>query len=69
MNGICGSDIKRDIEVELKCDADVNEMDIAVSVTDGVATLTGYVRDFSDKYAAEDAAKRVRGSDRGRKRH
>jgi osmotically-inducible protein OsmY len=61
MNDLRDSAIKRDIEAQLKHDADVNETDIAVNVTDGVATLIGYARDFSDKCAAEEAAKRVRG--------
>lgn len=35
------SDIKRDVEAELKWAPDVLETDIAVKVTDGVATLSG----------------------------
>jgi osmotically-inducible protein OsmY len=61
MNDICDSAIKLAIEAELKRDADVNEKDIAVNVTDCVASLTGYARNFSAKCAAEEAAKRVSG--------
>jgi osmotically-inducible protein OsmY len=35
--------------------------DIAVSVKDGVVTLVGFVRRYTDKYEAEWAAKRVQG--------
>ena len=38
------SDIKRDVEAELKWDPDIDATDIAVAVKDGVVTLTGFVR-------------------------
>jgi osmotically-inducible protein OsmY len=55
------SDIKRDVEEELQWDPDLDATDIAVSVKNGVVTLTGFVRSFTDKYEAEAAAKRVAG--------
>src|SRR6185437_1773415 len=55
------SDIKRDVEAELKWAPDVLETDIAVKVTDGVATLSGYAVSAHEKYRAEVAVKRVRG--------
>ena len=55
------SDIKRDVEAELKWAPDVWEMDIAVKVTNGVVTLTGYAANAHEKYRAEAAAKRVVG--------
>ena len=55
------TDIKRDVEAELKWAPDVSETDIAVKVTDGVATLTGYAATAHEKYRAEVAVKRVRG--------
>jgi osmotically-inducible protein OsmY len=55
------SDIQRQVESELFACPDVDETDIAVKVTDGTVTLTGYARSFFDKYGAEDAVKRVRG--------
>lgn len=55
------SDIKRDVEAELKWAPDVSEIDIAVKVTGGVVTLTGYALSAHEKYRAEAAAKRVRG--------
>jgi osmotically-inducible protein OsmY len=56
------SDIKRDVEDELKWDPEIMDpIDIAVSVKDGVVALAGFVRRFIDKYEAEWAAKRVQG--------
>lgn len=55
------SDIKRDVEAELKWDPDVDATDIGVSVKDGVVTLTGFVRSFMQKWQAERDAKRVAG--------
>lgn len=54
-------DIKHNIEAELRCCPHVDETDIAVKVTEGIVTLTGYVRNFFHKYGAEDAVKRVAG--------
>ena len=55
------SDIKRDVELELRWDPDITSDDIAVAVKDGVVTLTGFVRSYSEKYEAERDAKRVSG--------
>ena len=55
------SEIKRDVEAELRWDADIDATDIAVAVKDGVVTLTGYVRSYSQKGEAERDAKRVAG--------
>src|SRR5467141_2169687 len=55
------SDIKRDVEQELSWDPDIDPTDIAVAVKNGVVTLTGYVRSYAHKFAAERAAKRVVG--------
>lgn len=55
------SDIKRDVEAELKWDPDIDPTDIAVAVKSGVVTLTGFVRSFSQKYQAERDVKRVAG--------
>jgi osmotically-inducible protein OsmY len=54
-------EIKRDVEDELKWDPDLDATDIAVAVKDGVVTLTGFVKSYTDKYEAEAAAKRVAG--------
>lgn len=55
------SEIKRDVELELRWDPDITADDIGVAVKDGVVTLTGFVRSYSDKYEAERDAKRVSG--------
>jgi BON domain len=55
------SDIKRDVEDELRWDPDIDSTDIAVAVKSGVVTLTGFVRSYAEKFWAERAAKRVAG--------
>jgi osmotically-inducible protein OsmY len=55
------SDIKRDVEAELRWDPDIDPTDIGVAVKGGVVTLTGFVRSYSQKYQAELIAKRVLG--------
>lgn len=55
------SEIKTDVEAELKWDPDIDATDIAVAVKGGVVTLTGFVRSFSQKYQAERTVKRVAG--------
>lgn len=55
------SDIKRDVEAELRWDPDIDATDIGVAVKDGVVTLTGFVRSYSQKYQAEREVKKVKG--------
>jgi osmotically-inducible protein OsmY len=55
------SDIKRDVEDELKWDPDIDATDIGVAVHNGVVTLTGFVRSYAQKTEAEIAAKRIAG--------
>jgi osmotically-inducible protein OsmY len=55
------SELKRDVENELKWEPSVNEAHIGVAVKEGVVTLTGHVPSYAEKYAAEKAAKRVYG--------
>jgi osmotically-inducible protein OsmY len=55
------SEIKRDVEDELRWDPDIDATDIAVAVKSGVVTLTGFVKNYSDKWEAERDAKRVSG--------
>ncbi|HZC79854.1 MAG TPA: BON domain-containing protein, partial [Ktedonobacterales bacterium] len=54
-------EIQRDVLDELKWEARVQPNEIGVAVKDGVVTLTGEVDSYSKKWAAEDAALRVRG--------
>jgi osmotically-inducible protein OsmY len=56
------NDIKRDVEAELRSDPSIDASDIAVAVKNGVVTLTGFVRSYSEKLEAEAAAKRVAGA-------
>jgi VCBS repeat-containing protein len=51
--------IQSDIRAELAWDPRVDERDIVVLVDDGVATLSGTVPSYADKWAAERAAERV----------
>jgi osmotically-inducible protein OsmY len=55
------NDIRRDVEEEIKYDADVYSRDIGVAVKSGVVALTGYVGSYSQKLQAEADAKRVGG--------
>jgi osmotically-inducible protein OsmY len=55
------SEIKHDVEDELRGDSDAGSDDIAVIVSDGVVTLTGFVRNSEQKERAEAIAKRVAG--------
>src|SRR5689334_21247910 len=54
-------DIKRDVEVELHVNPDIDATDIAVAVKSGVVTLSGYVRSYMQRWEAEKTAKRVTG--------
>ena len=53
--------IQADVLAELKWEPRVQSNEIGVTVKDGVVTLTGTVDSFTKKYAAEEAAHRVRG--------
>jgi osmotically-inducible protein OsmY len=55
------SEIERDVKEELQWDPDLDASDIAVSAKNGVVTLSGFVRSYTDKYEAEAAVKRVAG--------
>jgi hypothetical protein len=49
------SDIKRDVESELRGDPDIDSTDIAVAVKDAVVTLAGFVRSYKQRRQAEAA--------------
>lgn len=55
------SEIKKDVEDELRWDPTIDATDIAVAVKDGVVTLSGFVRSYAHKWQAERDAKRVAG--------
>jgi osmotically-inducible protein OsmY len=54
-------DIQRDVLEELKWDARVQPNEVGVMVKDGIVTLTGWVDSYTKRWAAEEAALRVRG--------
>ncbi len=53
--------LKEDIETELRWDPKVNAAQIGVSVDNGAVTLLGAVNTYAQKWAAEEATKRVFG--------
>ena len=50
--------LQDDVIAELEWDPAVDSADIGVAVIDGVVSLNGYVPSYSQKLAAERAAKR-----------
>ena len=55
------SRIKRDVLNELEWDPRVDATDVGVEVRDGLVTLTGSVRNYAKKLAAQEGAHRVAG--------
>lgn len=55
------SEIKQDVEEELRSAPDIDSSDIAISVANDVVTLAGFVHSFIEKREAERAVKRVAG--------
>lgn len=55
------AEIQSDVLAELRWDARVLPNEVGVAVKDGVVTLTGWVDSYVKRWAAEDAAHRVRG--------
>jgi osmotically-inducible protein OsmY len=53
--------IQSDVMAELKWEPRVLPNEIGVAVKDGIVTLTGWVDSYTKKWAAEQAAHRVRG--------
>ena len=53
--------LQKDVLDEFKWDARVKPNEIGVSVKDRIVTLTGYVDAYTKRWAAEEAARRVRG--------
>jgi osmotically-inducible protein OsmY len=54
-------ELERDVRDEFKWDPVLDADDIAISVKNGVVTLAGFVKRYSDRLEAEVAAKRVAG--------
>jgi osmotically-inducible protein OsmY len=55
------AEVQADVIAELKWEPRVQAPEIGVSVKDGVVTLSGWVDSYSKRWAAEEAAHRVRG--------
>jgi osmotically-inducible protein OsmY len=55
------SQLKQDIETELAWDPKINAAQIGVTVDKGAVSLLGAVDSYAEKWAAEDATKRVAG--------
>jgi len=53
--------IQSDVLSELKWEPRVQATEIGVAVKDGIVTLTGWVDSYTKRWAAEEAAHRVRG--------
>jgi len=54
-------DLRRDVLDELECEPSVDGAHIGVTARDGVITLTGAVKSYSEKLTAERVARRVHG--------
>jgi len=55
------TDLRRDVVDELEWEPSIDAAEIGVTAHDGVVTLTGTVHSFTQKLAAERAAKRLQG--------
>lgn len=53
--------IHEDVRREIDWDPSISSDDIAIKIDDGLVTLTGFVHSYPEKFAAERAAKSVRG--------
>jgi len=53
--------IRRDVEDELSWDPRITDAEIGISAKDGVVTLSGFVKSYAQRLAAEHAAERVSG--------
>jgi osmotically-inducible protein OsmY len=54
-------DLRRTVLDELEWEPSINAFEIAVTVHDGVVTLTGSAESYAEKLKAEQVVKRVRG--------
>jgi osmotically-inducible protein OsmY len=55
------TELQKDVLEEMRWDSRVQPNEIGVSAKDGVVTLTGFVDSYLKKWAAEEAAHRVKG--------
>lgn len=54
-------DLRFDVQAELEWEPSLEATEIGVAVREGAVTLTGHVKTYGEKFAAEKAAKRVDG--------
>ena len=54
-------DLRRDILDELEFDPQIDATKIGVAADDGVVTLTGHAQSYTERWLAEEIAKRVQG--------
>lgn len=54
-------ELKRNVETELSWEPSVDAAEIGVSVKEGVVTLNGQVKSYSEKWSAERAVSRIAG--------
>jgi osmotically-inducible protein OsmY len=55
------SDIKHDVELEIRYDPVIRSPDVGVAVRNRIVTLTGFVHSYTERFQAERDAKRVAG--------
>lgn len=53
--------LRRDVEDELSWDPRISDAEIGIAAKDGVVTLSGFVKSYAQRLAAEHAAERVSG--------
>lgn len=61
MSRINDTNLRHDVEKELEWDPAIDATKIGVTATEGVVTLTGHVRSYSEKWNAERTVKRILG--------
>ena len=61
MKTMTDGDLQEDVLHELEWEPSVDAAHIGVAAKDGVVTLSGSVSSYAEKWAAENAAKRVYG--------
>jgi osmotically-inducible protein OsmY len=54
-------ELRREVEEELELEPSIDHRQIAIAVKDGIATLAGEVRSYSEKWKAERAVERIAG--------
>ena len=61
MSQVHNENLRDDVLAELDLDPQLDAHRVGVTVEDGIVTLAGTVSSFAEKWAAEEAAKRVKG--------